>query len=317
MRAIAANGDVLHTHEVESGDTWRMASARRAPIENWIGLAIDRMATDVLYVFVEIDIDTPHLVDTIRHNFTDSELRIAVCGTVQFQGAMHAARAALSAHVAGLIGRWTRDDALLCGLDVWANAASSSLLRDGPDDWLLDLVAKTLPRAFARAEERCKQRAGEGAAAAPARGGRAADKLTPTFSSTWRCPGLREARGLRGEEVGRVEFLKVFLDPGGSEELLLGGAEAAAEGDEQRAPTPPVHLGSLLRALHAANGDSRLCARQGLVVGDENRRPYVQFARAADLYSASREARNRPNMDWQEKIHGGILRGLRSISETP
>ena len=61
---------------------------------------IDRMATDVLYVFVEIDIDTPHLVDTIRHNFTDSELRIAVCGTVQFQGAMHAARAALSEHYA-------------------------------------------------------------------------------------------------------------------------------------------------------------------------------------------------------------------------
>ena len=35
---------------------------------------IDRMATDVLYVFVEIAIDTPHLVDTIRLNFSDDML---------------------------------------------------------------------------------------------------------------------------------------------------------------------------------------------------------------------------------------------------
>ena len=26
---------------------------------------------------------------------------------------------------------------------------------------------------------------------------------------------------------------------------------------------------------------------------------------------------NRPNIDWQEKIHRGILRSLRNISETP
>ena len=29
------------------------------------------------------------------------------------------------------------------------------------------------------------------------------------------------------------------------------------------------------------------------------------------------EAKNRPNIDWQEQIHRGILRGLRNISETP
>jgi hypothetical protein len=28
------------------------------------------------------------------------------------------------------------------------------------------------------------------------------------------------------------------------------------------------------------------------------------------------EAKNRPNIDWQEKIHREILRGLRNISET-
>ena len=57
---------------------------------------IDRMATDVLYVFVEIAIDVGHLVDTVQLNFTDSSSRIALCGTVQFTGAMHAARAALA-----------------------------------------------------------------------------------------------------------------------------------------------------------------------------------------------------------------------------
>ena len=55
---------------------------------------IDRMATDVLYVFVEIDIDTPHLVDTITANF-EVTMKLALCGTVQFAGALHAARTAL------------------------------------------------------------------------------------------------------------------------------------------------------------------------------------------------------------------------------
>jgi isocitrate dehydrogenase len=45
VTVVAGNGDVLHTHSVEAGDIWRMASTRRAPIENWIQLAIDRMAT--------------------------------------------------------------------------------------------------------------------------------------------------------------------------------------------------------------------------------------------------------------------------------
>ena len=29
------------------------------------------------------------------------------------------------------------------------------------------------------------------------------------------------------------------------------------------------------------------------------------------------EAKNRPKIDWQEKTHRAILRGLRNISETP
>ena len=41
------NGDtVLMSHDVEAGDIWRLASARKAPIENWIELAIERQAAE-------------------------------------------------------------------------------------------------------------------------------------------------------------------------------------------------------------------------------------------------------------------------------
>ena len=60
---------------------------------------IDRMATDVMYVFVDVAIDTAHLVDTICLNF-GPESRIALCGTIQFSAALHATRAALKGRVA-------------------------------------------------------------------------------------------------------------------------------------------------------------------------------------------------------------------------
>ena len=63
-------------------------------------IPVDRMATDVLYVFVEIAIDTPHLVDTVRLNLPDCTLRVALCGTVQFLGAMHAAYSEVCANAA-------------------------------------------------------------------------------------------------------------------------------------------------------------------------------------------------------------------------
>ena len=34
-------------------------------------------------------------------------------------------------------------------------------------------------------------------------------------------------------------------------------------------------------------------------------------------FDEAQEARNRPNIDWQEQIQRGILRGRRNISETP
>ncbi|CAM3274150.1 NADP-dependent isocitrate dehydrogenase [Paracoccus nototheniae] len=42
VTVIAANGDALHSHAVGAGDIWRLCSTRRAAIEDWVRLAIDR-----------------------------------------------------------------------------------------------------------------------------------------------------------------------------------------------------------------------------------------------------------------------------------
>ncbi|MCH2077621.1 MAG: NADP-dependent isocitrate dehydrogenase [Rhodobacteraceae bacterium] len=44
IEVVAANGDILHSHAVEPGDVWRMSSAKKAPIEDWVKLAMDRQA---------------------------------------------------------------------------------------------------------------------------------------------------------------------------------------------------------------------------------------------------------------------------------
>lgn len=42
VKMVLADGTVLHQHNVEAGDIWRSASARKAPIEDWVNLAIER-----------------------------------------------------------------------------------------------------------------------------------------------------------------------------------------------------------------------------------------------------------------------------------
>jgi isocitrate dehydrogenase len=44
VRMVLEDGRVLHEHAVHSGDIWRSASARKAPIEDWVKLAIERQA---------------------------------------------------------------------------------------------------------------------------------------------------------------------------------------------------------------------------------------------------------------------------------
>jgi isocitrate dehydrogenase len=42
VKMILDDGTVLHSHNVEKGDIWRSASTRKAPIEDWVNLAIAR-----------------------------------------------------------------------------------------------------------------------------------------------------------------------------------------------------------------------------------------------------------------------------------
>ncbi|MEX0311514.1 MAG: NADP-dependent isocitrate dehydrogenase, partial [Tateyamaria sp.] len=45
VKVIAGNGDVLTSHDVATGDIWRMASTRKEAVVNWVDLAISREAT--------------------------------------------------------------------------------------------------------------------------------------------------------------------------------------------------------------------------------------------------------------------------------
>ncbi|WP_164660131.1 NADP-dependent isocitrate dehydrogenase [Tropicibacter sp. Alg240-R139] len=42
IRIVLANGETLHSHDVDGGDIWRSCTVKKAPIENWIQLAMDR-----------------------------------------------------------------------------------------------------------------------------------------------------------------------------------------------------------------------------------------------------------------------------------
>ncbi len=67
VRMIAANGDILHTHEVEAGDIWRSASTRKAPIEDWVQLAIDRQRIEGCQAIFWLDASRAHDAQLISY----------------------------------------------------------------------------------------------------------------------------------------------------------------------------------------------------------------------------------------------------------
>ncbi|MBJ6370614.1 NADP-dependent isocitrate dehydrogenase [Sedimentitalea arenosa] len=60
VRMIAANGDVLHEHKVDAGDIWRSSTAKQAPIEDWVKLAIDRQAATGAEAIFWLDANRAH-----------------------------------------------------------------------------------------------------------------------------------------------------------------------------------------------------------------------------------------------------------------
>ena len=67
VRLIAANGDVLHLHRVSAGDIWRAASTRKAPIEDWVRLAIDRQKAEGCQAIFWLDATRPHDAELITY----------------------------------------------------------------------------------------------------------------------------------------------------------------------------------------------------------------------------------------------------------
>ncbi|MBM3615914.1 MAG: NADP-dependent isocitrate dehydrogenase [Alphaproteobacteria bacterium] len=67
VRMIAANGDVLHQHSVEKGDIWRAASTRKAPIEDWVRLAIDRQRAEGCQAIFWLDATRAHDAALIKY----------------------------------------------------------------------------------------------------------------------------------------------------------------------------------------------------------------------------------------------------------
>ncbi|MEO3414333.1 NADP-dependent isocitrate dehydrogenase [Roseovarius sp. CAU 1744] len=67
VRMVLDDGTVLHTHQVEKGDIWRSASARRAPIEDWVNLAIERQKATGYRAIFWLDESRAHDAELIAY----------------------------------------------------------------------------------------------------------------------------------------------------------------------------------------------------------------------------------------------------------
>ncbi|MBC6442445.1 MAG: NADP-dependent isocitrate dehydrogenase [Rhodobacteraceae bacterium] len=67
IRIVLANGETLHAHEVEAGDIWRACTAKKAPIDNWIQLAIERQRLTGAEAIFWLDAARAHDRELIRY----------------------------------------------------------------------------------------------------------------------------------------------------------------------------------------------------------------------------------------------------------
>ncbi|MBU2994628.1 NADP-dependent isocitrate dehydrogenase [Octadecabacter sp. 1_MG-2023] len=67
VKMILDDGTVLHEHKVEANDIWRSASARKAPIEDWVNLAIDRQKAEGCEAIFWLDANRAHDAELIKY----------------------------------------------------------------------------------------------------------------------------------------------------------------------------------------------------------------------------------------------------------
>ncbi|MEL7259026.1 MAG: NADP-dependent isocitrate dehydrogenase, partial [Pseudomonadota bacterium] len=67
VKMILDDGTVLHSHDVQPGDIWRSASARKAPIEDWVNLAIERQKATGFRAIFWLDASRAHDAELIKY----------------------------------------------------------------------------------------------------------------------------------------------------------------------------------------------------------------------------------------------------------
>ncbi len=68
IRIVLANGETLHSHDVEAGDIWRSCTVKKAPpIENWIELALDRQRLTGSEAIFWLDENRAHDAELIKY----------------------------------------------------------------------------------------------------------------------------------------------------------------------------------------------------------------------------------------------------------
>ena len=67
VRVVLANGDIPLEHAVETGDIWRSASTKQAPIEDWVQLAISRQKAEGCQAIFWLDESRAHDAELLKY----------------------------------------------------------------------------------------------------------------------------------------------------------------------------------------------------------------------------------------------------------
>lgn len=100
VKMILDDGTVLHNHDVQAGDIWRCASARKAPIEDWVNLAISRQKAEGCEAVFWLDETRAHDAELITY-VTPILEAAGVSDKFQIMAPREATRAALETITAG------------------------------------------------------------------------------------------------------------------------------------------------------------------------------------------------------------------------
>ncbi len=100
VKMVLADGTVLHQHSVEAGDIWRSSSTRKAPIEDWVNLAIDRQAAEGCHAIFWLDETRAHDAELLKYVRPILEAK-GVSNTFLIMAPREATRASLETITAG------------------------------------------------------------------------------------------------------------------------------------------------------------------------------------------------------------------------